>query len=261
MSEHLARHVLERLVADDLRDPVAPAARVHAASCDQCAVGRRAIETARAQYLTSHPAERFAAVVHERSQRALPVTPHASRWRKLRWPATALAVACAAALVALVARPDLVAPLRAAIRFRDAPATLQTYLRRGNQTRVLRAGEALHAGDQLAFSYSLRQPQHCLLLGIDDAGSIARYFPETTLAPAAILPAGAGQLPIGIELDARKGQERLVAFFSATALDEQRARQALHDRFVAARTRGAGVAELDALDLPGYQVSVWFQKP
>ena len=171
-----------------------------------------------------------------------------------------LAAACATALMVIAARPALVVPVAPAIRFKGEAALLQTYVRRGAETRVLRSGEALYAGDQLAFKYTLAQPRHCLLLGIDDAGTITRYFPEATLAPVAVLPAGVRTLPIGIELDAHKGQERLVALFSETPLDEQRVRSALSAAFRAARARSAGLEHLGDLDLPARQISVWFHK-
>jgi hypothetical protein len=50
-----------------------------------------------------------------------------------------------------------------------------------------------------------------LLLGIDDTGAITRYFPADG-ETSATLPAGARvQLPVAIELDHHRGQERIVA--------------------------------------------------
>jgi hypothetical protein len=43
---------------------------------------------------------------------------------------------------------------------------------------------------------------------------MTQYFPAPGAAPT-LLPAGRGQLPVGIELDDRPGEERFRAVFSA----------------------------------------------
>lgn len=258
MNEHLPRHMLERLSADDPRDTVPLAVRTHLAGCGHCAERLSALERARAEYAALRPAARFAsAVVAQTAQSVAPARQPA--WPRLRWPA---AVAFAA-LMALALRPALAPSERAdEIRYKGAPAQLQVYVRHAGETRALRAGEALSEGDQLAFTYTLSQPQHLLLFGIDDEGTISRYFPEPTLAPTAVLsPGSARQLPVGIQLDARRGRERLVALFSATPLEEARARAALSAELRALRARGAGIADLREVSLPATQFSVWFEKP
>ena len=264
MNEHLPRHMLERLLVDDPGDAVPPDGRAHLASCRHCAERLGALARARAEYAALRPAARFAsAVLAQTSQTAQTAQSAAPArqptWQGLRWPA---AVALAA-LAALALRPALSPSERAdQIRYKGAPAQLQVYVRHAGETRALRAGEALSEGDQLAFTYTLPQPQHLLLFGIDDEGTISRYFPEPRLAPTAVLPAGsARQLPVGIQLDARRGRERLVALFSATPLEEARARAALSAELRALRARGGGIADLRELSLPATQFSVWFEKP
>jgi hypothetical protein len=260
MSEHLARHVLERLLVDDARDSVPPELRAHLSGCERCSHRMRRLGRARAEYAAARPAARFA----QRVAATAAARREPSRWLQLRRPSVAVTVAAVlAAAIAVLAVQPLAAPHEPdAIRYKGSTVELQVYVRRGAQTRALRAGEALSAGDQLAFAYSLAQPRHLLLFGIDDAGTISRYFPDAALAPNAVLPAGSGrQLPVGIELDARRGQERLVALFSDAALDEARARAALGAALRQARARGRGVAELGELALPAEQVSVWFEKP
>jgi hypothetical protein len=266
MNEHLPRHLLERLSVDDPRDPVPPEPRAHLASCRHCAERLQALESARAEYMALRPAARFASAVW--AQQAVQAAPSARAalppakqpvWQRWRWPS---AVALAA-LAILAVRPALAPSERAdQIRYKGASAQLQVYVRHAGETRALRTGEALSEGDQLAFTYTLAQPQHLLLFGIDDEGTISRYFPEPTLAPSAVLPAGgARQLPVGIQLDSRRGRERLVALFSATPLEEAHARAALSAELRALRARGAGIAELRELSLPATQFSVWFEKP
>jgi hypothetical protein len=261
MSEHLARHVLERLLVDDPRDALAPDARAHLSACAPCAARMQAIVLARGEYAAGQPAAQFARAVAERAA-ARQDAPSVLRWPARRWAAGCAALA-AAAVIALALRGALSPSGPDAIRYKGPAAALQVYVRSGAQMHALRQGEGLRAGDQLAFTYTLSQPQHLLLYGIDDAGTVTRYFPDPALAPAGTtLPAGVTrQLPIGIELDARRGRERLVALFSPAPLDEARARAALAAALQAARTRGDGIAELGELSLPAAQASVWFDKP
>ena len=60
MSDHLARHVLERVHAADPKSRVNPVAHVHLTECDRCAVRKRALEVAHARYFAAHPVEAFA---------------------------------------------------------------------------------------------------------------------------------------------------------------------------------------------------------
>lgn len=255
MSEHLARHALERLVANDPRDAIAPELRAHVTSCEHCTQRLRGIERARDAYAATRSAERFAADVLERA--TVRERPR-SRWQRLRIPVAAAAAIAAAALMAITSTPVE----RDRIIYKGSLTQLQFYVKHDERTHRVLAGDTLAGGDQLAFTYSLTQPQHLLLFGIDDAGTITRYFPEPTLAPNTVLPAGFDrQLPVGIELDARRGQERLIALFSAAPLDEARARDALSAALHAARAHGGGIADVQNLPLPATQVSVWFSKP
>jgi hypothetical protein len=112
----------------------------------------------------------------------------------------------------------------------------------------------------LAFVYSLDRPRHLLLLGIDDAGTVTRYFPAQGTGGAPLAASPHAQLPVGIELDARKGEERLYGLFSDSVLDEAEARRALTQALSRARTHGAGIPSMGEVDLPVRAVSVWFRK-
>jgi len=60
VSDHLARHVLERVHANDPRGRANPVAHVHLTECDRCAVRKRALEVAHARYFAAHPVDAFA---------------------------------------------------------------------------------------------------------------------------------------------------------------------------------------------------------
>jgi hypothetical protein len=89
MSDHLARHVLERVHAADPRARGNPVAHVHLAECDRCAVRKRALEVAHARYFAAHPVEAFA---REVLARAAEPAPQLSRFARLQrgvrklWP-------------------------------------------------------------------------------------------------------------------------------------------------------------------------------
>jgi hypothetical protein len=78
MTHHVSRHHLEQLIADDPRGLVPPALRVHVADCDHCSVRKRALEAARAQYLSAQPAAEFARGVL--TQAAQPEPPRRRRF-------------------------------------------------------------------------------------------------------------------------------------------------------------------------------------
>jgi len=65
---------------------------------------------------------------------------------------------------------------------------------------------------------------------------------------------------VGIELDQRRGEEKLFAFLSRTPPDEGKLRRALTEALARARAERRGLA---ALEVPGLadHVSLWFRKP
>jgi len=251
MSEHLARHALEELAIDKVR--VAPELRLHLAECEHCTRRLHSMEQARAQHALEHPAGDFARLVTKAAAARRSAAPPRLH---LRWPLLGGALTMVAVAVALLM------PSKPVIRYRGSGIALQAYVRSGAGIRELREGEGLSAGTQLAFSYTLAEPQHLLLFGVDDGGTITRYFPDGSIAHTSALAAGATrQLPVGIELDARRGRERLIALFSDAELDEARARAAIETAWREARTRGKSVTEPFELPVPARQISLWFDKP
>jgi|GEM_PF-5810771 len=249
MSEHPPRHQLEAFLADAA--PVARAAelRAHLDACERCSERLRNMDGARAAFMREHSAVDFARKV----MAARRPTPR----RRLMWAAVGGGALALAAAVLLTLR----APREAAIRYRGAAVSLQAYVQHGTGVHELHDGEVLAGGTQLAFAYTLSEPQHLLLFGIDDAGAITRYFPDGSIAQSSALPAGAKrQLPVGIELDARRGRERLVALFSTEPLDQDAARVALESTWRQVRARGTSIGEPFELALPAKQISLWFDK-
>jgi len=237
MTTHLSGPELERIAAGG--EPPG-----HATGCRQCAARVAAIAQARARYLEAHPPDELIRAARLRAQRR--------RAGRLTSPGTiAVGLACALAAGALlVAWPRGDAP---AIRTRGAAVALVTHVMRGGETFVAGDGETLRPGDRLSFAYAAPDARRLLLLGIDDSGTIARYAAGETLAP------GRGQLPVGLRLDARRGEERLIAVFGRGEPDEEAVRAALAGALAAARQRGGSVGDM-RVDLPD-TVTLWFRKP
>ena len=238
MTTHLSGPELERVSAGGEPPP-------HAAACDDCAARVAAIADARAGYLAAHPPDELVRAVRARVDRR----------RRARFGSrgtVAVGLACALAAGALLfVRPRGEAP---AIRTRGPAIAFTTYVRRGGETFAASDGQALRPGDRLSFAYAAPDARRLLLLGIDDSGTISRY------AAGAPLAAGRGQLPVGLRLDARRGEERLVAVFARGDQDEDAVREALADALAAARAGGGGIGDMH-LELSDDHATIWFRKP
>ncbi len=222
----------------------------HAEDCPRCAAEVARVAAAGERYLAAHPPDVFARAVLARAR------PRQRQRAVRRWSLAAGGLACAAAALLFFARRDPEAPAPT-VRAKGGDVALVAFARRGGATFAIADGEALSPGDRLAFAYSAPGPRHVLLLGIDDAGTISRYHPaEGAAAPVA---GGRGQLPVGLHLDARPGEERLVAVFGVRAPDEAGIRRALAASLDDARRRGGGIGDM-VLALSEEHATIWFQK-
>jgi hypothetical protein len=238
-SPHVPRPLLEALVAGD--GPVTPEVRGHVDGCPVCRERVESMKSARASYLAAHPAPAFAAAV---MQRAGVRRPGRRPWFVM----TGSLALAGVALAVLVLRPR---PPEVRVK---GGVPFEAFARRADRTWRVSDGERLRAGDRLAFTCVLPDERRLLLLGIDDAGAITRYD------AGARLPRGRSELPVGIELDARPGEEKLFAFFFATAAPEEGAvRAALSAALASARRAGLGLGQVDVSGF-GDHGSLWYRK-
>jgi hypothetical protein len=259
-SLHPPRHLLETLAVD--QDPShAPEARQHLAGCRDCRSRLDDIAQARAAYLGAYPAADFARQVTARAERARRATAaavtgerSAAAWGRRLWLAGAGGLVLALGAVVLFAIPSARAPDE--IRLKGG-VTWSVFASRATRTWPVTDGETLKAGDRLAFAYSVPQDRYLVLLGIDDAGTIAPYGP---VGSPVRLPRGQGRVPFAIELDGRPGEEQLIALFSHNPIDVAAAKQALAAAAVAARAGNRRVTAAD-LKLPAEIVTFSFKKP
>jgi hypothetical protein len=256
VKDHLPRHQLEKLVADDPHAPIHPALWVHVASCDHCTTRKRALEAVRARYLMEYPAANFAQLVLARAAQPEPTPRRTSNALRVVLIATLLLIAPALGVFWFVSNSQPM-PLHTA-----GGVGFEVFVKRAGTTLPVSDGAHLASLDRLTFAYALDRARYLLLLGIDEHGTVTRYFPADD-APATVLSASPRrQLPIHGEFVVQQpGDQRLFALFSDVALDEDEARGTLARALSAARGRGVGISGLGRVDLPAQQISVWFRTP
>jgi hypothetical protein len=173
----------------------------HALHCAACAEQLDAVAAERARYYAAHPPGALIAEVRAR----------ASHHRVERLRRAAFGGGLGVALVAAAALFVVVRP-SPEVRVRGTATLFTTYAQRDGETFVVGDGQALRAGDRLSFAYACEGARYLLLLGVAEDGTIIRYYPAEGARPEP-LPAGRGQLPVGLRLDDQRGLERLVAVF------------------------------------------------
>lgn len=256
MLNHLARHQLERIAAEAPDAHVRPVWRVHVRGCDVCQTRLRALHAAKSKFLAGYSPVDFARDTFA-SAGPLPAVAESRDWmREIR--ATTYA-----GLVVFFAGALLWYGHQAAanwVRVQGVTTFKVFATHDGRETR-LRDGDELTAGDELAFEYALDRPRHLLVLGVDDTGTIRRYYPSVDAPVAELLQANArATLPATVELDARKGEERLYALFADAPIAESDARAAVSRAIGAAWATGRRLEKAPRLELPVQSVTVWFRR-
>lgn len=207
---------LDRLLLGELEPAARVAAEAHLAGCDACSERRAAIERDRAAFVAAPP------------PLALPAELAPARPRRSVWLAgAALAVAAAIAGVAVFRSGGAVAPPVAPGSV-DLVATkgdgfeLAAVIERaGHQTRA-RSGDELRPGDRLQLAYSLSEPAHLYVIGVDGSSHASVYFPEGK-ATGAAQPGREVELPFSLVIDSAPGGEH----FYGVACDQARAAEEL----------------------------------
>jgi hypothetical protein len=205
-----------------LANDLAPDARVeleqHLAGCTRCQTRKAELEAKAAAFLASAPSFKPRA--------AAPVV--ALRPRRKVAPFVAAGLAAAAAVL---------------LMFRSTDEALDTtrskgsdhfgfYIKRGEHVSEGQSGARVRPGDQLRFTYTIKQARHIAVLSLDGAGVASVYFPDA--ASTRELPAGrARALPDAVELDDTLGEETLFGLFCTAPLELEPIRQQL------AQQRGA----------------------
>jgi hypothetical protein len=106
--------------------------------------------------------------------------------------------------------------------------------KRGDRTWTISEGERLRRGDRLAFTCAVADARYFLLLSVDAAGTVALYGTKDC-----------SPLPVSIELDDGRGEERLFGLFSNAPLDAETAKQAVATAVGRARGQNRAVGAAD----------------
>ena len=206
-------------------------------------------------------AARLAAAEREAAARSAASTS-AGRARR-RWFVGIMASAALAAGLLWFVLPSLVgdggtSSPRDDLRVKGGPSSMLTLVReRAGVSVTVRDGEALPAGEKVRFLYETRR-SYVLVLSIESTGAMTVFHPHGGLRSAPVQP-GRGVLAGAIGLDAARGDERVVAFFTDAPLSVERARALLDAAYpLTSGTRDVRAAR--PVPFEGETSGAWFHK-
>jgi len=198
---------LPRLSLDEASvSPPPPEIASHLAACDGCRTYVDALRQNAAEFLRSHPSDRFLGQVSRAQNTPSP-----------RWiPAiSVLASMAVGGIVAFAVWRGDAAGVRPGLQFKGS--LVSTYVQRQGEAVQLRAGEALHPKDAVRFVVRAEQPGFAAVLERDSQGRV------TVIAPfgaESAQPVGTGSTPLpdSAILDSTLGTDRFVAVLSPEPL-------------------------------------------
>jgi len=213
-SEHCpSALLLDEWLAGELTPADAASVEAHVEGCALCQSRRAERTETRRGFEADAPS--FAALARS------------ARSRRWSWIAGASALAAAAALALVVGTPWGTAErwddvgASSGTRAKGSPASLGWVVRRGGRVFAPSPEESLRAGDALRFTVSARERVFVAIFGLDSAGRLSAYHPDTDEL-SAVQPGRDQPLPTAIALDATPGDERLYGVFcrSSRSLSE-----------------------------------------
>lgn len=188
---------LDRLMAGELAEGAASAARTHLDGCARCATRMAAFAADRDAFRADTPPL-------VRPAAPAPARPWTERLRRWFLPVGGLAVAAAAVILFLVLpRGGEQEPGDGGTRIKGSER-LGVYVKRGEVVSRLASGDVVHPSDELVFTTTTSVPRFVVVIGrttLDEGGgSISPVFPDAESAVE--VPAGVdAPLPGGFELD------------------------------------------------------------
>ncbi|XXT17552.1 DUF4384 domain-containing protein [Sorangium sp. So ce429] len=222
---------LDELTVGQLDAAAAREARAHVAGCARCSARLSEIEAARDSFAASAPPLRLDRAPQDRAASAASATTKARPPRRWLAPASASALAAAAAAL-LFFRTFGAAPGPAGGAAESAGERIKGangigfYVKRGGSVQPGGAGERLHPGDAIQFTYSAAEARYLVILSVDGASQASVYYPSGPVA-ARIQPGRDVVLPQSTVLDDTLGTERIYGLFCAEAVAVEPLRAAL----------------------------------
>ncbi|QRK10666.1 ActD-like protein [Archangium violaceum] len=216
--------LLERIALGELPPEMLAAARVRLLEEPDGAARLAALEADTAAILARLPPSEVARRVESRVrvQRARGERPSRSFL-----PAFALVPALAVAGLAVLARPQVSAPVGPAVeleetRLKGLGARLTVHRQHADAAEELADGALAAPGDVVQLAYVAAGQAHGVILSVDGRGTITLHAPESGTASVPLAPSGTHVLPGAYALDDAPGFERffLVTAEAPFALDE-----------------------------------------
>ncbi|WP_437544106.1 DUF4384 domain-containing protein [Sorangium sp. So ce367] len=216
---------LDELMAGQLDAAAAQEASAHVAGCSRCSARRSEMEAARASFAASAPPLRLGRGASISERRAAEKVRPPRRWLA---PAAASALAAAAAALFFFrfqAGPEGRDAELPGERIKGAEH-IGFYVKRGGSVLPGGAGERLHPGDAIQFTYSSAEARYLVILSVDGASQASVYYPSGPVA-ARIEPGREVLLPQSTVLDDTLGTERIFGLFCSEAIAVEPLRAAL----------------------------------
>ncbi len=230
--------VLDGLVLDELAEAKSSAARSHLSGCEACAARLVEIEADRAQAAASMPP--FQTL---RASQTTRESASESVFLRLRryFSAPVLVPVLAAAVLLIFWRtksPDLIDATRT-----KGGASLVYFVK--SETGAVLGGvdERLSRDDAVRFRYSSTRSAFLAIISLDGAGQLTVYHSAGPLA-ARIDAGDDHDLPGSVVLDDVLGTEHIFGFFCDTAIEAQRAVEAVSENSKNPTLDGCAVSRL-----------------
>jgi hypothetical protein len=139
-----------------------------------------------------------------------------------------LAACAALAVVGLKPAPETAPAADGDLRVKGG-ATLQLFVKRGEQVFEAHEGDALQPGDAVRFVIFPGGEKNLVVGSVDGAGHASIYLPQQGTDSSTIEPDRTYTSPLSITLDAAPGPERVFAILSPAPLSLERVKAALRE--------------------------------
>jgi hypothetical protein len=215
---------LSRLALDEAAVAAPPPeVAAHLGDCVSCRTYVQTLRANAAEFLRSHPSERFLSQIALRPRR-----------RPRLWLAVVgLPAAAAVAFAVLALRPGMDEQAHSRTRQPGSAVAValkgplvSTFVQRQGEAVALRAGDVLHPKDALRFVVRSEEAGYAAVFERDPDGKVTVVAPYGAAQPQAV-SAGSTALADSAVLDSTLGRDRFVAIFSAEPFEISPVIQAL----------------------------------
>ena len=230
MVEHPSRFSLTQWLAAELSDEQGQGIERHVKACESC---RSEVETMRSHVAAyeeraeahwSTLRARLETVAQTAKTASLRPSRHGLAW-VLRWVATPMALATAAALVLWVVVPKSEPPQNTSITYKGDFAVRVVAQRRAGDQFAVTNGSKLIKGDALRFVINTSKGGYLSIVSVDAHQRLSNFYPQKSpqqqTRPFRIARQGEVVLPGSVILDQTLGVEHFIIVFSKQTFDRR----------------------------------------